>query len=144
MSYQNLDNSQPQGRDISDKLKGLLPHLDKYFETELSNKRAARVARSKDYLPVTLAKRLKVSESVALALLMVYQNAGLVTPEYHVLCPDTYNVVGVFKSPAELPETVTCPYHDSEQEHDRLEYYMDIVFHLTPQAIETYVGQSKH
>jgi hypothetical protein len=140
MSYRNSGSAQWQGSDISDKLKGLLPRLDKYFEAELSNKKAAR---SKDYLPVTLAKQLKTSEAVALALLMVYENAGLVMPEYHVLCPDTYNVLRVVQSPAELPETIHCPYHDPEREHDQLEYYMDIVFRLTPQAVETYAGPDK-
>lgn len=143
MSFLDLDNYQQQNPNLPSKLSDLLPKLDSYLERELSQRKTAESKDEKDIVPVTLAQKFEINEGIALALLMVYENAGVVMPDYHVLCPDSDDFLATFKSPKELPETIHCPFHAPEQEHDKTEYHVDLVFHFTPQAMKNYTKKNK-
>jgi len=95
-------------------------------------------------VPVTLAKKLSIDEALALALLMISENAGVVTPKYHVLCPETGSFLGEFKSIEDLPDSIHCPYHESgEKEHGVDDYDVDLVFRFTPRVLRKYVRANK-
>jgi hypothetical protein len=141
MQFLDLEHYQRQLKhDLPPKLKHLVPALNEYFATELGQRRDVNLKRrKKDIVPVTLAKKLSIDEGLALALLMISENAGVVTPHYHVLCPDSEDFLGAFKSISELPKTILCPFHDAEKVHDIDEYHVDLVFHFTPKALRKYV-----
>lgn len=143
MSFPGLDSYQKKNPDLPVKIRGLLPKLGKYLEAELARKKVDEFEPTRDIVPDTLANRLKIDEAVALTLLMIYENAGVVKPNYHVLCPDTDNFLQAFKSPSDLPETIHCPYHPVEKDHDKSEYYVDLVFRFSPTVMKDYIRPKK-
>lgn len=144
MSFPELDSYRKDNLNLPSKIKVLLPKLDQYLQKELGRKKTDKKEPTRDIVPNTLAKTLKIDEAVALALLMIYENAGVVQPNYYVLCPETDNFLGTFKSPRDLPEIIYCPYHDPPKEHDKSEYYVDLIFRFTPKAMKNYVREKNH
>lgn len=112
-------------------LSPFLSSLDDYLRELV----AAPTAR--DIVPPLVAKRLSIDEGLALALLMLAHEAGLIEPQYLVYCTDTENVIASYASLEDVPGTVFCPYHDKE--HDSHEYYVELTFQFTAKALGRYV-----
>lgn len=85
-----------------------------------------------DIVPPLVAIRLSINEALALALLMLVDEAGLIEPQYMVYCTATENYLESYASLEDVPEKVSCPYHDKEQEHNSQEYYVELTFKFTP------------
>jgi len=83
-----------------------------------------------DIRPVQLANRLSVDEPLALVLLKCFDDAGIVTPRYDVICPNTGLVIESYSSKADLPQAVSCPFEIKTQ-HTFTEYYVELVFQFT-------------
>lgn len=94
------------------------------------------VSPTRDIVPPLLAKRLSIDEGLALALLMLVHEAGLIEPKYLVYCEDTDNIIGEYESLDKVPDKVFCPYHDKE--HDSQEYYVELTFQFTPKSLSRY------
>lgn len=89
-----------------------------------------------DVVPPLVAKRLSIDEGLALALLMLAHEAGLIEPQYLVYCTGTENVIASYASLEDMPSTLFCPYHDKE--HDSHEYYIELTFRFAPKALSRY------
>ena len=112
-------------------LKDLLPKFDSYLQSMLSGAQSQE-PRVVDILPAHLAKKLHVKEGLALALLMLAEEEGIVQSAYQVYCPTTDNFLGEYKSLSDIPKKIECPYHDRVTVHDSEEYLVDVVFHFAP------------
>ncbi len=143
MSFPGLDSYQQQNRTLPGKVKGLLPKVGEYLETELTRKKVDPSEPARAIVPYTLAKRLRIDEPTALTLLTIYEDAGVVKLSYNVLCPDTDSFLGSFKSYSELPPTILCPHHTPEKEHTKSEYFVDLVYRFTPEVTKDYSRRSK-
>jgi len=116
-------------------LKDLLPKFDSYLETKLSEARE-KAAKDFDIVPAQLAKKLQIKEGLALALLMLAEEKGIVESAYQAFCPTTDNFLGEYKELKDVPKHIECPYHDREISHDSDHYFVDVVFHFAPQFFE--------
>jgi len=113
-------------------LKDLLPKFDSYLEAALSASHE-KGAKDFDIVPAQVAKNLHIKEGLALALLMLAEDAGIVESAYQVYCPTTDNFLGEYKSLKEIPKEIECPFHDPERVHSSDEYFVEVVFHFAPQ-----------
>lgn len=114
-------------------LSPFISSLDDYL-SELVDAPTAR-----DIVPILAAKRLSIDEGLALTLLMLAHEAGLIEPQYLVYCTDTETVIGAYPSLKDVPGTVFCPFHDKE--HDVQGYYIELTFQFTAKASGRYVQQ---
>jgi hypothetical protein len=116
-------------------LKDLLPKFDSYLEAALSAAQE-KGAKDVDIVPAQVAKKLGIKEGLALALLMLAEEEGVVESAYQLFCPTTDNFLGEYKSLKDTPAQIECPYHSRETVHDSDEYLVDAVFHFAPQFFE--------
>jgi hypothetical protein len=86
-----------------------------------------------DIVPVLLAKSLGVEEGYALALLRIFEEAGIVVHRYDVYCPNTENFITSFYSKHDLPEHIVCPF-EVRTEHSIDEYFVELIFQFTPKV----------
>jgi hypothetical protein len=84
-----------------------------------------------DIVPVLLAKSLGVEEGYAIALLKVFEDAGIILHSYDVYCPNTDNFIASFHSKNDLPESLECPF-EVGTEHSIDEYFVELIFHFAP------------
>lgn len=111
-------------------LSTLLSSLDDYLGQLLA------APAPYDIAPPLVAKSISIDEGLALALLMLVQEAGLIEPRYLIYCKDTENAIAAYESPDDVPGTIFCPYHDKE--HDLSEYYIELTFQFTPKFLSRY------
>ena len=116
-------------------LKDLLPKFDSYLEAVLSAAQE-KVAKDFDIVPSQVAKKLRIKEGLALALLMLAEEEGIIESAHQVYCPTTDNFLGEFRSLKDIPKQIECPYHSRETIHDSDECLVDVVFHFAPQFFE--------
>ncbi len=83
-----------------------------------------------DIRPVQLANRLSVDEPLALVVLKCFDDAGIITPRYDVICPTTGLVISSYASKTNLPDEVSCPF-EIKTRHTLNEYYVELVFEFT-------------
>lgn len=120
-------------------LSELIAHLQVYLERELE--RTIEQLRNPrlplhDVRPAHLSTKLSVDEGLALTLLMMAEDAGLVEHSYKIYCPGTNNFLGEYPLLESIPTTVRCPYHEfGEIDHDENEYLLDAVFHFTERVL---------
>jgi hypothetical protein len=116
-------------------LRDLLPKFDSYLEAILSEAQE-KGAKNFDIVPAQVAKKLNIKEGLALALLMLAEEEGIVESSYQVYCPTTDGPLGEYKSLGDIPKQIECPYHDRATVHDSYEYLVDVVFHFEPRFVE--------
>jgi hypothetical protein len=77
-------------------------------------------AGTTDFLPKLVAVKLGISEAAALGLLMLLEEAGLLSHEYHVLCKATNALIGSARSLSEIEDLYECDFcgkeHSAEQD----------------------------
>lgn len=108
----------------------LLSQLGEYFIGLLNKDPKA------DIVPILVAKRLSINESLALALLMLFDKKNLIEPSYQVYCEQDNNYIKSYDSLKSIPQKVYCPFHDTE--HNENDYYVELVFHFTPRFLSRY------
>ncbi|GAG20045.1 unnamed protein product [marine sediment metagenome] len=91
---------------------------------------------SPDVVPALVAKKVSSDEGLALALLMLAQEADLIEPRYVIYCSETENFLSEYRSLKKVPSKVFCPYHD--REHGSGDYYVELTFRFTPRAMNKY------
>ena len=96
--------------------------LDGYL-SELSTER-----QDVDVFPALVARKLAMTEGRTMALLRLADVSGLLEPWYHVLCPQTHEVIGQYRSIDEIPDPMECLGENTY--HDRSATYVELVFHL--------------
>ena len=128
MRFPELDSFRKDYPQLSDLLSQFQLYLGREFD------RAERTNPGlppHDIRPSHLSTTLHIDEGLALSLLMLAHEAGLVFPEYKIYCPETDNFLGAYPSLAALPPSINCPYHDDgEIEHNKTEYLTEVVFHF--------------
>lgn len=125
MHFPELKQKFEQKKALYPALSPYLSPLDDYLQ-ELAD----ASPEPRDIVPPLVARRLSIDEGLALALLMLVNEAGLIEPQYLVYCTDTENYLESYASLKDVPPTVFCPYHDKE--HDSQEYYVELTFKFTP------------
>ncbi len=105
------------------KLGILLSKLESYlFELSV-------IKSNPDIVPVLLAKKLSIDEGLALTILMLSDEAGLLEPGYQVYCAKTDSYLEEFPRLKDIPSNIFCSY-DNEY-HDSQNYEVELVFHFT-------------
>jgi hypothetical protein len=99
------------------------------------NLSAIRESQNHAIHPRRVAHYLGVSEPLAIAMLRVCDEAGILEPRYDVYCPETQGFIASFYSPDDLPDNITCPNHDNFVEHSVDEYLVDFMFVFTLEPI---------
>ena len=89
-----------------------------------------------DVVPSILARKLNISETDATALLYLFQQAGLICPQYDVYCPETEKFIRSFESKEQIPDELYCRHHDGRTFHQKDEVLVEIVFGFTSKALE--------
>ena len=116
---------------------GLLSQLENYL-AEVLDRSVPNLQNldhaSFDIVPVLVAKSLGVDEGIAVALLGVCEEAGVLVSCYHVFCPTTDIYITSYNSKAELPEEIPCPF-EVETEHSIEEYFVELIFNFSPTFI---------
>ena len=116
-------------------LKDLLPKFDSYLEDQLA-KAQSEGELELDIVPARVAKDLGIREALALALLMIADDARVIDPVYQVYCPTTDNFLKEYRTLKEIPKRLDCPFHDPPVTHTSGEYLVDLVFRFAPQVLE--------
>ena len=132
MQSQKLENSSSRYPQLSD----LMESLDQYLGETL-----AKRGNTQEIVPVLVAKQFSIKEGLALALLMLSEDAGLLVPQYYVYCYKTESLLEKYGDRLDIPEKIYCKYDDKE--HDDEEYYIELVFKFTKLGLSEYeVGEN--
>jgi hypothetical protein len=108
----------------SSEILSLLPSLDEYlFRT---------FQKHQVITPIHLAKKLGTSEGVATVLVMLADEAGLLTPRYQVRCKESQVRIGTYNSKDDIPERISCPEHGRLHTDD--EYSVELGFEFTEKS----------
>jgi hypothetical protein len=79
-----------------------------------------------DFMPKLVAARLGMNEAAALGLLRAFENAGIVSHEYHVLCRSTSALIDVVPSLSDIADSYECNFCGREHGIDDLK--IELVF----------------
>jgi len=120
-----------------DRFRNRYPQLSSYIAAA-EDYLQELLARPKpvEIVPSLVAQRLSVDEELVLSVLLLFDEAGIIEPRYQVRCSDSDGVLLEFKTLREIPERLYCPYHG--RDHDRSDYYVELVFIFRPSTIERY------
>jgi len=105
-------------------LKHYLTSLDEYLS------KASETGH--EVVPALLAKKISSDEGLALALLMLADDAGIVRPRYYVYCDLKDAVISEYDTKDQIPERIYCPFDD--EEHSRQGFHVELVFELSREA----------
>lgn len=125
MSFPQLDAYKGQPVDID----GVITRLEEIL-TEIRSREAPDNHAAHDVYPALVAKRLALPEKRVVELLDLGVEAGILSPREHVLCPQTSAFLGSFETEEQIPETVLCPYHDREVEHEAADLEVERFYHF--------------
>lgn len=113
----------------------LLAHLERYLE-EVRQRPIPAASfdhAAFDLVPVLVAKSLGIDEGLALVLLRICEEAGLVVHRYDLYCPNFNQLIESFYSKEDLPDSIDCPF-EAGTEHTVEEYFVELVFRFTSRA----------
>jgi hypothetical protein len=79
-----------------------------------------------DFLPKLTAVKLNTSEAVALGLLRVFEDAGILSHEYHILCKRTGALIAALPSLSNIADSYECNFCGDEHGIDDLK--VELVF----------------
>lgn len=79
-----------------------------------------------ELIPRVAAAQLGISEADTLGLLSVFQDAGLMKPQYQLVCIRTKSVLGTYASLGEVPDEAPCEHCD--RDHDSDDLRIELVF----------------
>jgi hypothetical protein len=111
------------------RLRLQLESLETYIGREVDEGRTRIV-------PALAAVYLKKSEAETLALLMLFEDAGVLTHEYEIVCTRTGAVLKTVSDISALEEAlrIPCPLCDAEHGPDDLR--TELVFEVKPAAVQ--------
>jgi hypothetical protein len=128
MHFPELKQRFEQNKALYPLLSPYLSKLDDYLQELISASPEPR-----DIAPPLVAERLSINEGLALALLMLADEVGLIEPRYFVYCTETENYLESYSSLDDVPEKVFCPFHGVA--HNPQDYYVELTFQFTPKAL---------
>lgn len=102
-------------------LAPLIEQLEEYLNS-LENQNIEQV------VPRVAAAKLHISEADALALLGLFQEAGVVRPRYDLVCLPTRSVLSSYYKRTEIPDTEFCKICGTEHDCDGLR--VELVFEI--------------
>jgi hypothetical protein len=132
MLFPELEKYKRQSPRLADSLSATEVYLRDLLDRPIRSKEGFDHAAF-DIVPVLLAKSLGVEEGYALALLRIFEEAGIVVHRYDVYCPNTENLIASFYSKHDLPEYIECPF-EVRTEHSIDEYLVEVIFQFTPKV----------
>ena len=113
------------------RLSANLVALEQYVGHEVSEGRMR-------IIPALAANYLRKSEAETLALLMLLEDAGLLTHEYDIVCKRTGSVLKKVSNLAELEDAARQPCRLCDTEHGCDDLRTDLVFEVKPAAVQAY------
>jgi hypothetical protein len=126
MPFPELEKYKKQSPRLADQLSQLEVYLAEVLDRSVPH--AQNLDHSAfDIVPILVAQRLGIDEGLALVLLRVCEEAGIIIHRYHVFCPITENYIDAFDSKEDLPESIQCPF-EVETEHSIDEYFTELIF----------------
>lgn len=113
------------------RLRPLLEALESYIAHEVDEGRTRIV-------PALAAASLKKSEAETLALLMLFEDAGMLAHEYDIVCKRTGAVLKTVSDKSELEDAlaVSCQLCDTKHGSDDLR--TELVFEVKPSAVQAF------
>jgi hypothetical protein len=123
MQYQQLDKIKSQHPSF----RNLIDKLANYLDAELAEGRER-------IIPSLTAQHLGLSDAETLALLKLFDDAGLVRAAYDVVCDKTKIVLSTVHSKSELKDLFPIPCEFCGSEHQPDDVTIELVFEITPQA----------
>lgn len=127
MQFQQLERTKSN----HPRLRPLLEGLETYVCREVDEGRTRIV-------PALAATALNKSEAETLALLMLFEDAGVLTHEYDIVCKRTNAVLKTVTDKSELEDAlrvgVPCQLCDAEHGYDDVR--TELVFEVTPVAVQ--------
>lgn len=130
MPFPELEKYKQQSPRLAHSLSEVEVYLNEVLSREVRSPEGIDHAAF-DIVPVLLAKSLGVDEGYALALLRVFEEAGIIVHRYDVYCPNTENFISSFYSKHDLPDLIECPF-EVRTEHSINEYHVELIFHFAP------------
>jgi hypothetical protein len=109
------------------RLSKLIDELAAYIEGELDQGRSRVV-------PSLAARQLKLSEAETLGLLAMFEDAGLVSARYEVVCKKNNVVLATAHKRSELKDLLPIHCEFCEAEHEADDVSVELVFEIVPQA----------
>jgi hypothetical protein len=117
------------------KYRSIAARLDE-FDAYLSER--LHLAPDNGLVPIQVAKKLNVDEGLALSLMGLAHNAGLLKPCYFVYCSEVDAFLAKYPSLKSIPKYVFCPFHG--REHSLGEYEVELTFLFTDVALKQAVA----
>lgn len=133
MLFPESEKYKRQSPHLAEKLSQLEDYLAEVFDRQVPHAKDLDHAAF-DIVPILVAQSLGIDEGLALVLLRVFEEAGVIVHRYHVFCPVTENYITSFDSKADLPENIQCPF-EVETEHSINEYFTELIFNFSPSFI---------
>jgi hypothetical protein len=115
------------------RLRPLLDALETYIGREVEDGRTRIV-------PALAATALNKSEAETLALLMLFEDAGVLTHEYEIICKRTNTVLKTVTDKSKLEDALRAgvPCHLCDVEHGSDDLRTDLVFEVTSAAVQAF------
>lgn len=113
-------------------LKELLPKFEEYLISLSDND------DNSDVVPVIVGRHLGIDEYLALAIISLFDKAGLLKRVYQIYCVHNNTIIQEYYRKEDIPSSVYCPYHDTEED----DYELELVFQLTDKFKENYIAVS--
>jgi len=113
------------------RLRPLLEALETYIGHEVEDGRTRIV-------PALAANSLRKSEAETLALLMLFEDGGVLTHEYDIVCKRTGAVLKTVADKSELQDALPVPCQFCDQEHGADDIRTELVFEVKPAAVQAF------
>lgn len=130
MPFPELEKYKRQSPQLADSLSAAEVYLRELLDRPIRSTDGLNHAAF-DIVPVLLAKSLGIEEGYALALLRVFEEAGIIVHRYDVYCPHTDIFIESYYSKHDLPEYIECPF-EVRTKHSIDEYFVELIFHFAP------------
>lgn len=127
MQFQQLERTKSN----HPRLRPLLETLETYIGHEVEDGRTRIV-------PALAATSLRKSEAETLALLMLFEDAGVLTHEYDIVCKRTGAVLKTVADKSELENAIPVPCQLCDAEHGSDDLRTELVFEVTPAAVQAF------
>jgi hypothetical protein len=127
MQFQQLERTKSN----HPRLRPLLETLETYIGREVEDGRTRIV-------PALAATSLRKSEAETLALFMLFEDAGVVTHEYDIVCKRTGAVLKTVTDKSKLEDAFRAPCQLCDTEHGSDDLRTELVFEVTPAAVQAF------
>ena len=137
MQFPQLYRFKQEYPELADQLTRVEEHLNQVLARPPADPQKFWRAPQHDIDPERVAFLLDTHRSRAIALLYLFDKAGILIPRLDIYCPVTELFIDSFPSRGALPDNLDCPHHERDTQHSFEEYEVKLMFEFSRQTVKS-------